>query len=75
MLEGRRLTAFALAATDVHIVHDPEQPGANAVGLEVERIPGAQRAEIRLLHEILRSSGLARQAPGDAVEQVELLQR
>ena len=47
----------------------------HAVGLQVEAVAGAQGAHVGFLHEVFGAGGVARQAPGDAVEQVELLQR
>ena len=45
------------------------------MGLKVERLAGADRAEISFLDKILRPLRVAREPAGDAVQRVELFQR
>jgi hypothetical protein len=56
-------------------VHDPQQPGADAVRLEIKRFAGADSAEVGFLDEIFGPLGVARESAGDAVQRVELFQR
>jgi hypothetical protein len=59
----------------VDVVHDPQQPRADAVRLEIECLARADGAEIGFLYEIFRAAGIAREAARDAVQRVELFQR
>jgi hypothetical protein len=69
------LPAFAFGAADVDVVHDAQQPGADAVGLEIKRLPRPDGAEVRLLNQVLGPLRVARQSARDAKEGVELFQR
>jgi hypothetical protein len=55
-------------------VHDPKQPGADAVRLEVEGVAGAHGAEVGLLDEVLGPLRVPREPAGDPVQRVELFQ-
>jgi hypothetical protein len=59
----------------VDVVHDPQQPWANAVRLEIKRFAGTDSAEIGLLYQIFRALRIARQPARNAVQRVELFQR
>jgi hypothetical protein len=57
-----RLALLALAAADVQVVHDPQQPRSNAELLvQVKLFPPAQSAQVGLLHEVFGACGVARQ--------------
>src|SRR5207248_8810172 len=68
------LALFALAAADVQVVHDPDQPGSNAEFLKVKIVRGSEGAEEGFLDEVFGAVGVAGHAAGDAVEHVEMLQ-
>jgi len=56
-------------------VHDPQQPRADAVRLEIECFARADGAEIGFLYQIFRPLRIAREPACDPVQRVELFQR
>jgi len=74
VFHGGGLSALAFGPADVHIVHDPQQPWADAMPLQIEAVARPQGADVSFLDQILGPVGVARQPARDAVEQVELLE-
>lgn len=74
VLEHRGLAFVPLAATYVQIVQDADQPRTNPKRLQVEFRRRPKGAEVGLLHQIFGVVGIARHPPGDAIEQVQMLQ-
>src|SRR5207245_7678956 len=64
----------SLEAVPEEIAHDREQPGLHVRALLVAVLV-AQRAQIRLLDQVLRRIGVARQSERAAVQRVEMCER